>query len=87
MKPRIPRRLRRGVALALLCGATSTFALNTASIVASGKMDDFEGAKKMLLEWKKAVQPKVYPSHQQAQAADRGDGGQARHGVEYTQRG
>ena len=25
--------------------------------------------------------------HQQAQAADRGDGGQARHGVEYTQRG
>lgn len=48
-------------------------AMQTASIVASGKMDDFEGAKKMLLEWKKAVQPKVYPSHQQAQAAMKSD--------------
>ena len=35
MKSRIPRRLRLGAAIALLCGATSTFALNTASIVAS----------------------------------------------------
>ena len=48
-------------------------AMQTASIVASGKMDDFEGAKKMLLEWKKAVKPKVYPSHQQAQAAIKAD--------------
>ena len=44
-------------------------AMQTASIVASGKMNDFAGAQKMLLEWKKAVQPKVYPAHQQAQAA------------------
>ncbi len=48
-------------------------AMQTASIVASGKMDDFAGAKKLLLEWKKAVQPKVYPSHQQAQAAIKAD--------------
>jgi len=48
-------------------------AMQTASIVASGKMNDFEGAKKALLDWKKAVQPKVYPSHQQAQAAIQSD--------------
>ena len=47
--------------------------MQTASIVASGKMNDFAGAKKMLLDWKKAVQPKVYPSHQQAQAAIKSD--------------
>ena len=48
-------------------------AMQVASILAGGKMDNFEGAKKKLLEWKKAVQPKVYPSHQQAQAALKAD--------------
>lgn len=47
--------------------------MQTASIVASGKMNDFNGAKKALLDWKKAVQPKVFPSHQQAQAAIQSD--------------
>jgi putative spermidine/putrescine transport system substrate-binding protein len=44
-------------------------AMQVASVLASGKMDDFAGAQKMLAEWKKSVQPKVYPSHQQAAAA------------------
>lgn len=35
MKTRIPRRLRISAAAALLCGATSSFALNTATIVSS----------------------------------------------------
>lgn len=48
-------------------------AMQVASIVASGKMNDFESAKKKLTEWKKTVQPKVYPSHQQAQAALKSD--------------
>jgi putative spermidine/putrescine transport system substrate-binding protein len=48
-------------------------AMQVASLVASGKMNDFDGAKKKLLEWKKAVQPRVYPSHQQAQAALKSD--------------
>lgn len=44
-------------------------AMQVASVLASGKMDDFTAAQKKLLDWKKAVQPKVYPSHQQAAAA------------------
>ena len=40
MKSRIPRRLRLGAAIALLCGATSSLALNTASIVASALSPD-----------------------------------------------
>lgn len=35
MNPPISRRLRFGAAIALLCGATSSFALNTATIVSS----------------------------------------------------
>ncbi len=35
MMARVPRRLRMGAAAALLCGATSSFALNTASIASS----------------------------------------------------
>lgn len=44
-------------------------AMQVASVLGSGKMDDFAATQKKLLEWKKAVQPKVYPSHQQAAAA------------------
>jgi len=43
--------------------------MQAASLVSSGRMNDFDGAKRALLEWKKAVAPKVVPSHQQAAAA------------------
>lgn len=44
-------------------------AMQMASIIGAGKINDFAAAKKLLVEWKKAVNPRVYPSHQQAQAA------------------
>jgi putative spermidine/putrescine transport system substrate-binding protein len=43
--------------------------MEAAGLVASGNMFDFEAIKKQCAEWKKAVQPKIYPTHQQLQAA------------------
>lgn len=40
MMSRLTRRLRLGTAVALLCGTTSSFALNTASIVSSALSPD-----------------------------------------------
>jgi len=48
-------------------------AMQAASILGSGKMNDFEAAKRMLLDWKKAVKPVVYIGHQQAQAGIQSD--------------
>lgn len=48
-------------------------AMQSASLMASGKLNDFEGAKRMLTELKKAVAPKILPAHQQLQAAMKAD--------------
>ncbi len=43
--------------------------MEAAGIVAGGSMHDFDKIKKQCLDWKKAVQPKIYPTHQQLEAA------------------
>ena len=42
--------------------------IQMASLLATGKLHEFEAAKKKLLEMKKATKPKVYESHQQIAA-------------------
>ena len=43
--------------------------MEAAGLVANGNMFDFEAIKKQCMDWKKAAQPKLYPTHQQLQAA------------------
>lgn len=43
--------------------------LEAAGIVNGGSMTDFDKIKQHCLDWKKAVQPRIYPTHQQLEAA------------------
>ncbi len=43
--------------------------MEAAGLVSSGSMTDFDAVKKKCLEWKEAVRPKIYPTHQGLQAA------------------